>query len=229
MLRYDTGKVYHHLCGDQAVVQWAGAVWSSKSIPRHSFHSWLVVLDRNPTRDRLLSWGLQVSHLCLLCNVTSETRNHLYMDCPYSYDLWSRLATKCQLQPLRNGSDLLNQMIALPSPKQNKLLSLLAWKATMYWLWRERNQRLHANTFRSVDSLIKTIDLQKASQNQTLPFHQRCFNYGFGTVVVLLLPEFLRKLPLSQIDFQLGFIPLLIWDSNFHFGVSTMVLFNWDV
>ncbi|KAF2579924.1 hypothetical protein F2Q68_00006907 [Brassica cretica] len=65
MLRYDTGKVYHHLCGDQAVVQWAGAVWSSKSIPRHSFHSWLVVLDRNPTRDRLLSWGLQVSHLCL--------------------------------------------------------------------------------------------------------------------------------------------------------------------
>ncbi|CAN6828362.1 unnamed protein product, partial [Brassica oleracea] len=38
----------------------------------------------------------------------------------------------------------------------------------MYWLWRERNQRLHANTFRSVDSLIKTIDLQKASQNQTL-------------------------------------------------------------
>ena len=84
ILRYDTGKVYHHLCGDQAVVQWAGAVWSSKSIPRHSFHSWLVVFDRNPTRDRLLSWGLQVSHLCILCNVTSETRNHLYMDCPYS-------------------------------------------------------------------------------------------------------------------------------------------------
>ena len=167
MLRYDTGKVYHHLCGDQAVVQWAGAVWSSKSIPRHSFHSWLVVLDRNQTRDRLLSWGLQVSHLCLLCNVTSETRNHLYMDCPYSYDLWSRLATKCQLQPLRNWSDLLNQMIALPPPKQNKLLSLLAWKATMYWLWRERNQRLHANTFRSVDSLIKTIDLQIRNQIQS--------------------------------------------------------------
>ncbi|KAF2600511.1 hypothetical protein F2Q68_00012016 [Brassica cretica] len=110
------------------------------------------------------------------------------MDCPYSYDLWSRLATKCQLQPLRNWSDLLNQMIALPPPKQNKLLSLLAWKATMYWLWRERNQRLHANTFRSVDSLIKTIDLQirnqiQSSENQTLPFHQRCFNYGFLTQI----------------------------------------------
>ena len=52
---------------------------------------------------------------------------------------------------------------------------------------------------------------------------------GFGTVVVVLLPVFLRKLPLSQIDFQLGFIPLLIWASNFHFGVSIMVLFNWDV
>lgn len=127
MLRYDTGKVYHYLCADRANVQWAAAVWSSKSIPRQSFQSWLVVLDRNPTRDRLIHWGFQVSHLCLLCNASSESRNHLYMDCPFSYDLWSLIASKCQLQPLRHWSDLLNQMTALPPPKQNKLNPLLAF------------------------------------------------------------------------------------------------------
>lgn len=67
MQKFETWKVYHYyLRGNIDTVNWAPAVWSSKSIPRQSFHSWLVVLDRNPTRDRLISWGLQVSHLCLL-------------------------------------------------------------------------------------------------------------------------------------------------------------------
>ncbi|KAG5396411.1 hypothetical protein IGI04_018225 [Brassica rapa subsp. trilocularis] len=37
--------------------------------------------------------------------------------------------------------------------KAKTLLTWLAWKATLYWLWNERNSRLHNNTFRSVDSL----------------------------------------------------------------------------
>lgn len=75
MMRYETGKVYHYLRGNIDTVQWALAVWSSKGISRLSFHSWLVVLDRNPTRDHLISWGVPVNHLCLLCNSTSESRD----------------------------------------------------------------------------------------------------------------------------------------------------------
>lgn len=160
MLRYETGRIYHYLRGNIETVQWASAVWSPRSIPRQSFHAWLVVLDRTPTRDRLISWGLQVSHLCLLCNANSESRDHLYMDCPFSFDLWTLIATKCQLLPLQNWYALINQMTSLPPPRSKKLLCLLAWKAVMYWLWRERNERLHANTFRTIDSLLKTIDRQ---------------------------------------------------------------------
>lgn len=120
----------------------------------------MVVLDRLPTRDRLISWGLQVNHLCLLCNSTAESRNHLFLDCPFSHDLWSLVANRCRLPLLRNWSDLLNQMINLPPPKSSKLLSLLAWNSVLYWIWIERNTRLHANTFKTVDSLFKTIDRQ---------------------------------------------------------------------
>ncbi|WZZ05910.1 hypothetical protein YC2023_091831 [Brassica napus] len=167
MERYETGKVYHYLRGHIPTVQWASAVWSSKGIPRQSFHTWLVVLDRLPTRDRLINWGLQVSPLCLLCNSTTESRNHLYLECPYSFELWSLAAAKCRLQPLRNWSALLNQMINLPQPKPSKLLSLLLWKSVLYWIWRERNQRLHQNTFRTVDSLFKVIDLQTRNRIQS--------------------------------------------------------------
>lgn len=155
MDKYETGGVYHHLRGVIDEAQWAKAVWSSKEFPRQSFHAWLVVLNCLPTRDRLLNWGLQVNHLCLLCNTAPESREHLFMDCPYSYDLWTLAATKCHLhQLLRDWTALLNQMITLPPPRSKKLLSLLVWKSAMHWIWHERNQRLHANSFRSADSLF---------------------------------------------------------------------------
>ncbi|XP_018467151.2 uncharacterized protein LOC108838769 [Raphanus sativus] len=167
MMKFETGKIYHYLRGITKTKEWAPAVWSSRSIPRHSFHAWLVVLDRNPTQDRLIRWGLPVSHLCLLSNTAAETRSHLYMDCPFSYVLWSLVAAKCQLQALQSWTDLLNQMTTLSAPRSKKLLCLLAWKSVMYWLWRERNERLHAQIFRSVDSLLKTIDLQARNQIQS--------------------------------------------------------------
>lgn len=55
---YSRGEVYQLLRGDLPLVPWRSIVWSSGSIPRHSFLTWLFVLDRCPTKDRILSWGL---------------------------------------------------------------------------------------------------------------------------------------------------------------------------
>lgn len=119
------------LCGDIDEVNWANAIWSSYGIPRHCFLAWLVVKNRCPTRDRLISWGLQVSPLCLLCNSHSESRDHLFHDCPFSFDLWSLSARKCGIQPCSDWNGTLNQMIGLPLSRTRKprsLLTLLAWK-----------------------------------------------------------------------------------------------------
>lgn len=79
-LKYSTRAVYSHLRGVIPEVNWAKAVWSSYGIPRHSFLAWLVILNRCPTKDRLISWGLQVPPLCLLCNLLPETRDHLFYE-----------------------------------------------------------------------------------------------------------------------------------------------------
>lgn len=129
--KYNTGTVYEYLCGDIDEVNWANAIWSSYGIPRHCFLAWLVVKNRCPTRDRLISWGLQVSPLCLLCNSHSESRDHLFHDCPFSFDLWSLSARKCGIQPCSDWNGTLNQMIGLPLSRTRKprsLLTLLAWK-----------------------------------------------------------------------------------------------------
>uniref|UniRef100_A0A0D3B681 Reverse transcriptase zinc-binding domain-containing protein n=1 Tax=Brassica oleracea var. oleracea TaxID=109376 RepID=A0A0D3B681_BRAOL len=39
-------------------------------------------------------------------------------------------------------------------------LTRLGWQATIYWIWNERNNRLHRQHFRSTDALFRLIDRQ---------------------------------------------------------------------
>lgn len=148
------------LRGNGEAEEWTKAIWTSRSIPRQSFHGWLVALNRLPTRDRLNSWGLQVPSLCLLCNNCDESRDHLYWDCPFSFALWTLVANRCRTTPLRSWVSSLHQMSTLPPPSTARSLTLLGWQATLYWIWNERNKRLHQSQFRSVDSLFSIIDHQ---------------------------------------------------------------------
>ncbi|XP_018435276.1 uncharacterized protein LOC108807488 [Raphanus sativus] len=167
---YSTGEVYTYLRGSIDEVDWAEVVWNSYGIPRHSFHTWLMLLDRCPTRDRMLRWGLAVSPLCLLCNNAPESRNHLYFECNFAFELWGMSARRCGIAPSRTWTDTVDQLRSLPSARSSrphKLLLLLAWQSTLYWLWIERNARLHSNVFRSTDSIFKTIDLQIRNRTQS--------------------------------------------------------------
>lgn len=55
---YKTGILYEYLSEQRPDVPWHFVVWHSKAIPRHSFHLWLVIQNRLPTRDRLIQWGI---------------------------------------------------------------------------------------------------------------------------------------------------------------------------
>lgn len=106
------------------------------------------------------------------------------MNCNYSYDLWCLAASKCNIQPLRSWTALLAQMTSLVSSRSSKLLTLLVWKSVMYWIWHERNQRLHASAFRNPDSLFKTIDLQIRNRIQS-------FRETSPTIASLMLQQWI--------------------------------------
>lgn len=165
--KYRTSEVYNYLRGSGEEAPWAKVLWTSRSIPRQSFHAWLVVQNRIPTRDRLIGWGLQVPPLCLLCNTVDESRDHIYWDCTFSFDVWSAVAGRCRLRSDRNWERSLEQMISLLKSSIATSLTLLGWQATMYWIWNERNTRLHNNRFRSVDALFSLIDHQIRNKIQS--------------------------------------------------------------
>lgn len=126
-----------------------------------------MIQNRIPTRDRLIHWGIQVDARCLLCNVHHESRDHLFFSCDYSYDLWKLVARRLQPLPSRDWVVSLDQMSSISVPLPQRLLILLAWQATVYWIWNERNTRLHANSFRSVDGIFKLMDRQIKNKIQS--------------------------------------------------------------
>ncbi|CAG7902028.1 unnamed protein product [Brassica rapa] len=175
MASYSTGMIYNEIKHHQQKVPWRSVVWSSRGIPRHNFLVWLMILNRSPTKDRMINWGLALDPICILCNSLAESRDHLYFECSYSWSLWSRLAQKANWTPDRNWSVGVGTLQATTLPKNHRLLVLLAWQASIYFIWIERNNRIHRQEFRPFLSLFKQADSLirnriSSLRSQTLPF-----------------------------------------------------------
>lgn len=158
-LRYQTGAIYNMLRPHGATVSWHNEVWFSGGIPKHMFLVWLMVRNRCPTRDRLLSWGLQTDSRCLLCNVADESIAHCFFECSVAWEIWKTIAVRCNFNSARQWAAILPQLKCHSTNKTQKTLLLLCWQATLYILWTERNNRLHNAQSTSPPGLIAKIKL----------------------------------------------------------------------
>lgn len=141
---------------------WAKLIWFKGSTPKHAFHMWLTNLDRLPTRSRLASWGLPVPIDCCLCAGSEETRDHLFLHCPFTQIIWncSLLRLKLPLIMFGRWSSLMEwaKVRSISSPP---ILRLLLIHALIYSVWRQRNNLLHnqiaippLTVFKEIDRLI---------------------------------------------------------------------------
>lgn len=91
---FTTKETWKLLRGMQARVDWFEGVWFRYSTPRFSFHTWVAILDRLPTGDRISIWNGGIAVMCPLCKDCPETRNHLFFQCKYSGEVRSSLTRK---------------------------------------------------------------------------------------------------------------------------------------
>ncbi|TYK19523.1 reverse transcriptase [Cucumis melo var. makuwa] len=126
-------------------VLWDGLLWGGGNIPKHSFCAWLAIKDRLGTRDRFHRWDSSVPLSCILCEGGMESRDHLFFSCPFGGDVWSRVL-RIMASSHRIGhwgvelSWICHQGIR--KGVRRKLWRVL-WCATIYFIWNERNHRLH--------------------------------------------------------------------------------------
>ncbi|KAG2309658.1 hypothetical protein Bca52824_029406 [Brassica carinata] len=156
--KYSTRLIYNLLRETGNHVSWHKEVWFSGGIPKHKFLTWLMTLNRCPTKDRMLQWGIQIDGSCLLCQSSDESRDHLFFCCSYSWVVWSSLSLRCSLSPSSDWNTTLSSLRNFSRTNLRRKLLLLSWQAAIYSIWSERNRRLHHNQFRSADSLLCDID-----------------------------------------------------------------------
>ena len=95
--KYSTIVVWSEIRPKMEKKEWHRLVWSSLCVPKHAVITWMAILDRLPTKDRLISWGLTIDGDCKLCQIEPETRNHLFFGCSFSKGIWRTILQLCGL------------------------------------------------------------------------------------------------------------------------------------
>ncbi|KAF8110673.1 hypothetical protein N665_0080s0008 [Sinapis alba] len=152
------------------VVAWHDTVWFKEEIPKCSFITWLSMLQRLPTKDRLISWGVSLPPACVLFPSGVESHRHLFFECSYSAAIWSRFCGRFISSPPTD----LPAFVALIAtyqgvfPAQVKPLFKLILQVIIYSLWRERNARIFKNVSLPPSAFFALVD--RALRDRLLSF-----------------------------------------------------------
>ena len=112
---------------------------------------------------------MEVNGECRLCQGAMESRDHFFFSCSYSKEVWCSILQLCGLsRRVRSWSEELAW--AIMKLRGKALLSIvmrLAWRASIYYIWRERNRRMHGqipdNAAKIVEQVKKDIRFRTIS------------------------------------------------------------------
>lgn len=153
---------------------WFDLVWCKFSVPKFAFHMWLVVQERLLTKDRMINFRMQANNLCILCGSGDETHEHLFCHCRYTRSVLSAWP----LAITSNWSDIIAGHICISTglSRVEREMSSLFISVAFYWIWRERNSRLHAGTPLAVLSLFDGVKRDVRNRLATCDYFKQCVN-----------------------------------------------------
>ena len=140
------------------------SLWQ-KDIPlKVVIFAWRLFRNRLPTKDNLLRRGILNNDNCLCvagCD-SLEIVNHLFLHCSFSGSIWHlihrwiALSTTAPFSP----SDHFTQFrLGGGGPHMRKSLLNVIWFATVWELWKERNNRIFKSKECSILQLVDKIKL----------------------------------------------------------------------
>ena len=76
--KYKANEVWDEIRKKREKVAWHRLLWSSIVVLKHAVISWMAILNRLPTKDKLKSWGMDLLGDYMLCKKDQETRDHIF-------------------------------------------------------------------------------------------------------------------------------------------------------
>ncbi|XP_019085519.1 PREDICTED: uncharacterized protein LOC109126437 [Camelina sativa] len=154
---FSTSKTWLALNPPGNRVPWHKSVWFKHRIPKHAFICWVAAWNRLHTRDRLRNWGLNVPALCPLCDTHPESRDHLFFQCEYSASIWTFFTIRARVSPPTQFMPCLLWIHSASSNGNLATILKLAFQASIYHIWKERNQQIHSAQSKPATVIIKEI------------------------------------------------------------------------
>ena len=138
---------------------WEKKVWYRGHIPSHAFLMWVAQLDRLPTRTLIASWGQQLDTSYCICKKFPERREHIFLQCKYSEQLWTLILRRLGYQPVMFHTwTALLEWSDIKDTTCPTTLRLLVIQTTIYKIWFEKNARLHSSPTSIPQGCFKIID-----------------------------------------------------------------------
>jgi hypothetical protein len=140
------------------------SIWQGWAPGKCKFFLWMAALDRILTADALQRRGWANDYFCPFCVRNLETPMHLLVECPWTRQIWSAVAswsdTHTLLPSSWNGLSSVSAWLQFchqqaPTDKRKgakSLLMLTAWE-----VWRERNRRIFQHEMLSTTALVARI------------------------------------------------------------------------
>ncbi|XP_022019064.1 uncharacterized protein LOC110919094 [Helianthus annuus] len=161
---FRTGEAWNSLRHREGKVHWVNSVWFSQCIPRHSFHLWLVIKNNLKTQDRMAVWEVGSATnwnlmCCPLCKHDRDSRDHLFFQCPYSFEVWEIVRKMVDMGSATDSwSSIMHWMeLNAHSKTLDLIICNLLIAASTYFIWQERNNRLFSQLQRNACALSKII------------------------------------------------------------------------
>ena len=96
---------------------------------------------------------------CLYCGEPDETRDHLIFACPYTFTLWLKMVGSLfEADPDPGWNTTQSHVMTRSYDRLTFILLRLVLQVTVYYIWRERNERKHHTSSKTFDQLAKVIN-----------------------------------------------------------------------
>lgn len=140
-------------------VTWATGVWFSQATPKFFFITWLAMQNHLSTMDTVARLNQGVDTSCILCNNSSESRDHLFFECIYSSHVREFLTKGILQSAYTTQWNEIKLIITDKSHREVKHFCLrYALQGAIYAVWRKRNKIRHGDSHMSWQVLQKMVE-----------------------------------------------------------------------
>ena len=152
-------------------------VWKSKVPPRVTFFSCTAALGKILTIDNLWKRHIAVIEWCFMCKRCRESVDHLLLQCPIAYELWSMvfcLFGSHWVMPYK-----VSELLASWQGKFGMHRNIDLWRFVphfLFWfLWREQKAKCFEDCERFIFDIKSFIFRTLLDWSVVLPFYS-CFS-----------------------------------------------------